>query len=322
MRALAVLCDGVLLAACATIAIGWWATDRWLWSQLLWWIPWPPLVAASIPSVLVAAAMRAERRAVLLRGGLVLVALAAWIVRDVGFVLPAPPVRGSLHVLHWNPGWPSSLGGAPGSRFLLDRSADVVVVSNPYKIFADQRAARWRAAGYDVVLLGTFAIASRWPVVEARTLFDAEQGAAATFRVDATDRFGGPLRILAVDLPSDPMLPRAEIAAAMRSRLDEIPLADVDLVVGDFNITRGSASIRTMFPTFRDAASEAAEGIAGTFPRWEGLPAWVALFLRWHIDQTLLAQSIEATRYRVLDAGSREHFVQEFWIVRRSTDGD
>jgi hypothetical protein len=172
------------------------------------------------------------------------------------------------------------------------------------------------------VLLGAFAIASRWPVLEARTLFDTERGAAAIFRIDATERFGGPLRILAVDLPSDPMLPRAEIASEMRERLDDFPLADVDLVVGDFNITRGSASLRTMFPTFRDAASEAGEGIAGTFPRWEGLPTSVAIFLRWHIDQTLLAPTIEATGYRVLNAGSREHFVQEFSIVRRSTQGD
>jgi endonuclease/exonuclease/phosphatase family metal-dependent hydrolase len=74
-----------------------------------------------------------------------------------------------------------------------------------------------------------------------------------------------------------------------------------DLIVGDFNIPRGSASLRNLTADFVNAYSQGGFGPSGTWPR------------RWplvHIDQAFVGSSLRAARYRVIDPGAGGHRMQ------------
>ncbi len=301
------------LAATLTL-LGALCTDQWYWSQFVWWIPWPLLVLLAMPAALTA--IIARSRATRNRLGLLAVALVpavALLVRDVGFHRAPPPADDEISFVHWNASWPSSSGGSDGSRELLDRKADVIILSNPYKLFADQRDEQWRRAGYDIVVTGSFAVASRIPVLEAREIFDSDVGTAAIIRIDTRGRIGHVLTVLAVDLPSEPMLARMELAHAFRARLEEHTLPRIDVITGDCNMTKGSASLQAMFPSFRNAWNEAGSGIAGSWPRSKPF----GRLLMWHIDQLLLGHRVTARSYRIIDLGGREHRAQQARIAAR-----
>ena len=74
-----------------------------------------------------------------------------------------------------------------------------------------------------------------------------------------------------------------------------------DLVVGDFNMTRGSVSLATLFPDLSNAFDKAGRGYGASFHR--GLPLY-------HIDHTLLADTIRAVNYDLVDIGIGRHLVQ------------
>jgi endonuclease/exonuclease/phosphatase family metal-dependent hydrolase len=110
-----------------------------------------------------------------------------------------------------------------------------------------------------------------------------------------------PVVLYLVDLPSDPRQPRAEIAATARRHLDTSTAPSADIVLGDFNMTRGSASLRRIFPGFRHAYDEAGTGYGATFRRdWP----------MYHIDHVLLGPDVEATSYELRDPGVARHRAQ------------
>ncbi|QYK47238.1 MAG: hypothetical protein KF838_10655 [Phycisphaeraceae bacterium] len=80
---------------------------------------------------------------------------------------------------------------------------------------------------------------------------------------------------------------------------------DPDLIIGDFNIPRGSRSLDTLTngPGWqtRDAFRQAGIGYAATWPLSTPL---------WHIDQAFLAPWLRATSYRVINPRKGLHWMQ------------
>lgn len=137
-----------VLTLLVALGLGLWlvgvvCNDRWLWSQLLWWMPgWIALPAGALVLALAGLcarageASRARGRVALAcwavtLGALVLCAVGPWrlpqlLTRDAA---PARPPEGQLRVLHWNP--------TIFPRFeqfastLLPAQADVVLITNP-----------------------------------------------------------------------------------------------------------------------------------------------------------------------------------------------
>lgn len=295
--------------------IGWLATDRWGWSQWLWWLHWGGWAGVAVIAAAVASAGRRGRLAWAVPATIVV----AGLLRDVGWRGEgAVPPRGGddIAIVHWNAGWPDSEAASMPSARLLELDADLYVLSNPYRIFNDGRIEAWRAAGFDVVVTGVFAIASRLPILEARSLFGSPEGAAAWFVLDARSRMGGTLGILVVDLPSDPRRSRQAVAARTRSALDEAgftPLAgpagvSIDLVVGDFNIPRGSASLAVIAPRHRHAWGDAGTGWGASWPRRR---PWL------HLDNALVGDGVDARDYRLVDIDAGDHLAQRIRVRRR-----
>lgn len=283
-------------------------TDRWAWSQWLWWIPWWAWFALALPGALICLWSRTpigtlQRTAGIAAAGIL---LAGGVARDVR---PASRFRAAadgISIIHWNASWPDSIGAEPSLEPLLERGADLYLISNPYRFFNDGRIDAWRAAGYDVVTPGLYAVASRAPILEARTLFAAPEGSAAWVVIDTSRTFGRPLSLLLVDLPSKPNLPRSELAERFVAHLARAGIGPEgllpDLVAGDCNVTRGSASLARLAPGFRHAWDDAGAGWGASWPRRRPVL---------HLDHMLLGPRIVSTGYRLFDPKSGDHLAQE-----------
>jgi hypothetical protein len=301
------------LLGCAWL-IGWLATDRWAWTQWLWWVHWGAWAGAAALAASIAFLATRSRFAWTVPAAIV----AAGLLRDVGWRgHGALPPRGGeeIAIVHWNAGWPDSEAASGPSRRLLALEADLCLLSNPYRLFNDGRIEAWRAAGYDVVIPGLFAVASRLPVLEARTVFGSSDGAAAWFVLDASASLGRPLGVLVVDLPSDPRLHRGSLAGRMRSALDAAGFTErtgpagvpVHLVVGDFNIPRGSASLGVIAPRHRHAWLDGGAGWGASWPRRS---PWL------HLDNALVGEELVARDYRLVDLGAGDHLAQRIRVRR------
>lgn len=149
---------------------------------------------------------------------------------------------------------------------------------------------------------------------------------------------GRPLVIWIMDLPSDPTLSRWHIAGEtsrllaswqgtiFRRAQDSPPRLDgerprtewradtslassgfpkPDVMVGDFNIPRGSHSLRLLTRGFdwsmQSAFDQAGIGYVAT---------WPIQFPLWHIDQTFIADGLRATSYKVVNPRAGLHWLQ------------
>jgi hypothetical protein len=293
------------MATLATWAFAWTVTDRWPWTQWIWWFPWLGYAAACFPAAAIAVFDRRPggrrlRAAALLAGPVI---AACGIFRDVGFT--PRPVAGpsTLRIVQWNAPWPDTEAAAGPSGTIADRDADLVVISNPWRFF-QSRKAEWTDRGYDVVQTGTFAFASRLPVLEARPLRAPPGSALAIVRIDARATWGRPVSVLAVDLPSDPKSSRMAFMSRIVDAIAVLEPGSIDAIVGDFNITRGSASLATAFPAHREAFSQAGSGWGASFEE-----PWPLL----HIDLLLAGPGVQVDWCRLWSVGPR-HRAQETWI--------
>jgi endonuclease/exonuclease/phosphatase (EEP) superfamily protein YafD len=81
-----------------------------------------------------------------------------------------------------------------------------------------------------------------------------------------------------------------------------------DLIVGDFNIPRGSRSLRRLTLGYPHAHSQAGHGHAGTYPRHRQLV---------HIDHMFVGPRLRAARYETVDPGVGSHRMQVVEVVVR-----
>ncbi|MCW5774956.1 MAG: endonuclease/exonuclease/phosphatase family protein [Phycisphaeraceae bacterium] len=182
--------------------------------------------------------------------------------------------------------------------------ADVYVIANASSATSLDALARNFDDAPFVAHSWPFVVVSRWPVTRlGATVFrppddpdarsEHDPGRAEAFVLEETPM--GEVTLWVVDFPSDPR--RSRVANA-RQAAESINAAArfpaPDLVVGDFNITRGSYSLRLFTretaPGLRDAHAAAGRGPAGTWPRRAPL---------WPIDHAFLGPRLVPTGMRV-----------------------
>jgi len=141
---------------------------------------------------------------------------------------------------------------------------------------------------------------------------DAENiapGYITAVELATTPRLGRPTTIYFIDYPSSPLLHRARVAELVRRKINQItmpPLGESavpmpDVVIGDFNTPRSSASLLRLLPGFWPASDHAGLGLLKTFPRPRCLL---------HIDNTLVSPTWYADEYGIIDPGISEHKAQ------------
>lgn len=131
--------------------------------------------------------------------------------------------------------------------------------------------------------------------------------------------------VATVRVPPDPNKPDApaEWANVSAEQLGRKGFPTPDLVIGDFNIPRGSRSLKNLVGDMANAYDQAGAGYTATYPRkvpfaqLDG-PGLIS-FVRWlvpsdvpvfHIDQAFVAPGLHATRYRTMNLGYGTHWAQ------------
>jgi hypothetical protein len=309
-NAIAIGCTALAVAVLAAWALGRVISDRWGWSQWLLWLPTPVALLAVVPGLL--GACRQAARPGLRRRRLAVWAVAGAAVLLYFTVLEHRFLRGAagdgdgLRLLHSStyPGWREARE-AYADR-LVEIGADLIVLSNRADARDAQRIRERRGEALEVVTIWPFMVISPFPILEARPLVASAQIYVAMFQLDTSAALGRSITLYAVDLPSDLRLARRDIARAARRLLDGTGAPAPDVVVGDFNMTRGSASLRTLFPGLSHAYDQAGHGYGATFDR---------RFPLYHIDHVLLAETVRAADYALVDLETGRHLGQSVRLV-------
>lgn len=147
---------------------------------------------------------------------------------------------------------------------------------------------------------------------------EAESGDLIVVRFDTRARLGRELVVYYIDMPSDPfawryrMAERAQqLIEGLRAKRDAEGRAVVpmpDMIVGDFNTPRGSASLGLLTQGMENAFDQGGWGLVATFPR-----PWALL----HIDQMYVSSWLRAARYQVELPPVGEHWMQWADVVKR-----
>lgn len=246
------------------------------------------------------------------------------------------------------PGWELVVGGAAGDITILNGVSNLtmlpavqelmgetrsVVYAENFTILSKPKVVRWgftslkvaRGQGLDPRLI----IGRRTPVDPGHALFLE------------IERPGGELMVVhVIDLPSDLSLARWEVTAKARRSMDEfdgpVHVADSlgrwstlargpdvpreqavqgfpepDVVIGDFNIPRGAASLEAVTHGFENAFTQAGRGYGASWSRYS------VFFPLFHIDQAFVGPSWRAYSYRLIDPGSGSHLVQVVDLKRK-----
>lgn len=136
---------------------------------------------------------------------------------------------------------------------------------------------------------------------------NADPGTLLLLTLDGGDRFSRPIAIAYIDLPSDPIRSKSELAAAVATRLQAIATERgeakfaPDFIIGDFNIPRGSDSLATIAPGMTSAFDDAGIGPMATWPR---------RFPVLHLDQCFRSAAWRVHAYEADDSGSGDHMMQ------------
>lgn len=137
--------------------------------------------------------------------------------------------------------------------------------------------------------------------LERREFRRDENGAVLAVTIDAKSVLGREVRVRFIDVPSDPMASRWDNARAMAEGMLAAGLGAPDIVLGDTNTPRGSASLGLLAPGMHHAYDDAGFGPMPTWPRASPLL---------HIDHVFLSPWLRARRYEVIMSPSSDHLIQ------------
>jgi endonuclease/exonuclease/phosphatase family metal-dependent hydrolase len=324
-------------------ALGWvgWVvgqvlTDRTAWSQWLHWIPGPLAIAIAV--VLFVSVRLAGRRRPdpgveagpasprlrtltvrLLTWGVLLVTVARFAFDEHRLLNAPPPSPPGLAIMQWTIGEGSRAPYEDIARQIVAHDPHVAVMTDAPWVGVETAVVEWLAAhdGRRLRFGTTFNVLVRVPILEARAVAIREDVQFVRLVVAAPDMPDGRLAIAIINLPSDPWRARHAIADYVIGLLDTVDdrdRSDYDLVIGDFNMQRGSHSMRriveALMPgaTPREAFDEGGHGYAAT---------WSQQFPLWHIDHAWLGPDAACARYDTPFASAHRHFPQIAWITPR-----
>ncbi|MEY3144211.1 MAG: hypothetical protein RLY21_2704 [Planctomycetota bacterium] len=294
----------------AAFVVSEFATDSVVALQWVWFVPRPLLAGAALLWALIAlAAVRGLGRDRPEARGLVAVGVLSAACVGVGLLemwgLPKARPTDALRIVHWNASYPLEENmNALVLDELIDLGGDIVVLTDAGQLATGERALRCLAAGYEIHRPGRFTLLSRLPVIEATPIAAAKRGSAS--RIVVSTKWG-PISIRAIDLPSDPRLPREQTAGELAALVAGADPTSPDLLIGDFNTPGGSNSLRAFGTGYVDAFAHAGAGWGGTYP---------AKYPFWRIDLALVRSPWKALRAEAVDLDGRRHRAQAIDLRR------
>ncbi len=232
-----------------------------------------------------------------------------------------------------NPPFEPSLGSVRDELGALPAAKpSMLLQGGRLAVLSRERVLRW--AFTQLRVEGSPARAFSWP---GGGMVSIDQGEAMVVELDTHARLGRSTVIWFVDMPSEPTISRWSMMERARTRLTapDMPitslvdvfamvplsppagsdaaairarLASPDIVMGDMNTPRGSASLGLLAPGAGDAFAQAGSGWARTFPGFFPVLA---------INNGLIGPQLKCVTYRVLPMGMTRHRAQLMEVQRR-----
>jgi hypothetical protein len=349
LRVISAVVATVAAAALVALLVGRLASDRWVWSQPVFWMPgFAPVLAAvllGVVSLLSARAARWRRGCNLALT--VLLAAAAGGVWVVWFewrapnLLRRPAPANALRLIAWNA---TDVGPEAFEVAVTAQRPDILVAINPplrldwvgvasrlWELPPAQAMQHVRASGAVVIASRLAPVASggtslgfQAPVAGAiEPLLDSGRAAFATLAWG-----GSELTIWAIDLPSDPALARSAVARQAAEVIESAVIRSYRLSdAGDRFLPEESLGFPAPdiivgdFNTTRRAASlRALTGDLRDAHAQAGLgpdATWPRQFPLLGLDQAFVRPSAGLVRYDVVDAGAGTHLMQRLLLAPR-----
>ncbi|MFM1868851.1 MAG: hypothetical protein RL591_2259 [Planctomycetota bacterium] len=288
-------------------------TDSVAALQWGWWVPRYALASGAflwIAAVLAYAAWIARDQAETRRAAVWSAITALFVLVSFSRVwgLPRSRPEDALRMIHWNASQLDASFAPEAARQLQALDPDIVIFTDTSPGLAQECHRLFAPQGYRFESAGKFITFSRVPVGEARALVASRDRYVSRFRFETSQ---GELVVEPIDLPSRTTLPRYVLLRSLHADLEKVreeaKLDKPDIMCGDFNIPRGSASLEFVVSGAREAFAVAGTGWGGSFPRdW----AWLS------IDLTFVRAPWRPLRSEIADFGFGRHRVQVVDLAR------
>ncbi len=292
MHGLAGLCVAAWL-------IGLCGSDRWMLTQ---WASWLPAIML-LPIGFVLALCSRSRRGRIIWSVIAFTGTAWWFIIDQPW-RPGGGERDGLALVQWTMSHDKS-DRVAHANVIVGLDADITVLTHGYGVRGTDIVRDWLGPDIKPYKYGYFTVLTRLPVRRLQRIAASNDIHLQGIEIDTTAQLGRPLHIIAVDLPSNPLRSRMEIARTARRWLDKQSNLETDIALGDFNMRRNSAALQLLFPRLDHAWTLGGAGWGPTFPR---------LLPMYHIDHILVADWLQVQRDETINPGIGRHRLQQVWL--------
>ena len=279
--------------------LGEFLSDQWSWSQWIAWIPTLVLLIVVVCATSVAIISKSKLQSILL--SVTACTLFFWFSTVENHLFTTNNDRGDLRIVSWTMSHSKRNSSFESAQELIRLDGDVTLLTHGWYVRGESIIKEWLGSGGRKVTNGPFTLLTKQKVLNVQTVIASDGIFISMFEIDTTLSLGRSIVLWAVDLPSSFRDSKMEIAKRAKRLIDAQQGAPPDIVIGDFNMTRNSASIKTIFPELHDASDQGGIGLLASYPM---------SFPLYHIDHVLLADSLRAPSYRLINPRIGRHRVQ------------
>ena len=274
-------------------------SDRWTWSQWIAWIPTLALLIVVVCATSVAIISNSKLQSFLL--SVTACSLFIWFSTVENHFFTTNNKTGDLRIVSWTMSHSKKNVSYESAETLIELDGDLTLLTHGWYVRGEPIVKEWLGSTGRRVINGPFTLLTKLKPLNVQTLVASDGIFISMFEIDATPMLGRSIVLWAVDFPSSFQVPKMEIAERARRLLETIDVPLPDIVIGDFNMTRNSASIKTLFPTLHDASDDGGFGWIASYPM---------AFPLYHIDHVLLEDSLMAQSYHLINPHIGRHRVQ------------
>ena len=299
MKKTASVTTAIALSCVGLWILGEFLSDRWAWSQWIAWIPTLALLIVVVCATSIALISKSKLQAILLSATAFFVFV--WFSTVENHFFTTNNKKGDLRIVSWTMSHSKKSSSFESAEQLIQLDGDLTLLSHGWYVRGEPIIKEWLGSDGRKVTNGPFTLLTKQKVLNVQALVASDGIFISEFEIDTTPTLGRPIVLWAVDLPSSFRDSKMEIAKRTKRLLDTHQAAPPDIVIGDFNMTRNSTSIKTIFPDLHDASDQGGVGWLASYPM---------SFPLYHIDHVLLADSLRAPSYRLINPRMGRHRVQ------------
>ena len=293
-----------ILLACIVLLVTLWCvgialSDRWGWSQ---WLAWIPSCCIVVLLLILAVVAKIQKKQIIALGLFVcscVLALYCLVIEHRFF--HASSCQGTISIVGWTMSHSKKDVSVESADIIVALDADITLLTHGWYVRGEESIADWMQVQGHRITSGPFTLFTKFKPIKVQSLVASDGIYISQFVLDTTDVLGEELVVWAIDLPSSLASTKMTIANKVVHLLKVTNASSPDIVLGDFNMTRNSVAMRTMFPTLHDAACDGGSGVIGTFPM---------NFPLYHIDHILLAPTFHACSYICVNPHIGRHQMQ------------